>query len=49
MTVLFIALPVALLLGLVFLAAFLWANHSGQFDDLKGPAVRVLHDEDDEQ
>ena len=46
MTVLFIALPVALLLGGAFLIAFLWANRSGQFDDLEGPAVRALDDDD---
>ena len=28
-----------------FLAAFLWAAFSGQFDDLETPAVRVLRDD----
>ena len=28
-----------------FLAAFLWAALSGQFDDVETPAVRVLRDD----
>ena len=39
-------IPVALLLGLGGLGAFLWALRSGQFDDLEGPAHRVLMDDD---
>jgi cbb3-type cytochrome oxidase maturation protein len=31
----------------VFLAAFVWAVRSGQFDDAHTPAIRVLFDEDD--
>ncbi|MEK8090234.1 cbb3-type cytochrome oxidase assembly protein CcoS [Thermithiobacillus plumbiphilus] len=33
----------AIMVGLVFL----WALRSGQFDDLEGPAYRILFDEDD--
>lgn len=40
-------IPVALLLGLVGLVAFLWALRSGQFDDLDGAASRILFEEDD--
>jgi cbb3-type cytochrome oxidase maturation protein len=39
-------IPVALLLGGLGLAAFLWALRSGQFDDPDGAAQRILHDED---
>jgi cbb3-type cytochrome oxidase maturation protein len=46
MTVLLILIPVALLLGTIGLAAFLWALRSGQFDDLDGAGVRILEDED---
>jgi len=28
------------------IAVFFWAVKSGQFDDLEGPAHRILHDED---
>lgn len=39
-------IPVALLLGGLGLAAFLWALKSGQFDDLDGAAYRILFDDD---
>jgi len=39
-------IPVALLLGLIGLAAFLWALRSGQFEDLDGAAHRILLDDD---
>lgn len=40
-------IPIALALGLAGLGAFFWAMRSGQFEDLDGPAYRIL--EDDEQ
>jgi cbb3-type cytochrome oxidase maturation protein len=39
-------IPLALLLGGVWLAAFLWTLKSGQYDDLDGAAYRAL-DEDE--
>ena len=39
-------IPLAILLGLLGLAAFLWALRTGQFDDLDGAAQRVLLDEE---
>lgn len=47
MTNLLLLIPVALLLGLAGLVAFLWALKSGQFDDLDGAANRILFDDDD--
>jgi cbb3-type cytochrome oxidase maturation protein len=41
-------IPIALFLGLLGLAAFMWAMRSGQFDDLDGAGQRILHDEEDE-
>ena len=41
-------IPVALVLGGLGLAGFLWALRSGQFDDLDGAANRVLFDYDDD-
>lgn len=38
-------IPVALGLGGLGLAAFLWAMSNGQFDDLEGAASRILFDE----
>ena len=49
MTGLLLLVPVALLLGLMGLAAFFWALRNGQFDDPDGSAARILIDEDDEQ
>jgi len=43
---LMILIPVALGLGAVGLAAFLWSLRAGQFDDLDGAAVRILRDGD---
>ena len=43
---LLILVPAALTLGLVALAAFLWALRQGQFDDPEGAAGRILFDDD---
>lgn len=48
MTALMILVPAALLLGFVGLLAFLWAQKSGQFDDLEGAAHRAIHDAEDD-
>jgi len=45
MSVVAVLIPIALLLGLLGLAAFLWASSSGQFDDLDGAALRILIDD----
>jgi cbb3-type cytochrome oxidase maturation protein len=42
---LMILIPVALLLGVAGLAAFLWSLRSGQYDDLDGAAVRILRED----
>lgn len=39
-------IPIALLLGLIGLAAFYWSLKSGQYDDLEGAAHRILEDDD---
>ncbi len=41
-------IPIALLLGGIGLAAFLWALRSGQFDDLDGAGHRILFDDDEQ-
>jgi cbb3-type cytochrome oxidase maturation protein len=48
MDVILYLIPLALLLGLIGLGAFLWALKSGQFDDLDGAAHRILFDDEDE-
>ncbi len=46
MNVLIYLVPLALLLGLTGLVAFLWSLKSGQYDDLDGAALRILPDDD---
>ncbi|HVY84553.1 MAG TPA: cbb3-type cytochrome oxidase assembly protein CcoS [Caulobacterales bacterium] len=40
-------IPGALLLGAIGLFAFLWSLRSGQYEDLKGAANRILIDDED--
>lgn len=47
MSVIYVILPLAILLVIIFVASFIWATRTGQYDDLDSPAVRMLHDEDD--
>ncbi|MEM9705213.1 MAG: cbb3-type cytochrome oxidase assembly protein CcoS [Pseudomonadota bacterium] len=46
MSALLFLIPIALLLGGVGLAAFVFALNSGQYEDLDGAAQRVLMDDD---
>lgn len=49
MNVLLYLVPLALALGGIGLAAFLWSLNSGQYDDLEGSAARILSDDDVEE
>ncbi len=46
MTVLIYLVPLALLLGFLWLVMFLWSLNTGQYEDLDGAALRVLDDSD---
>lgn len=46
MSVLAFMIPVALLLGLCGLAAFIWSLKTGQYEDLDGASLRILLDDD---
>jgi cbb3-type cytochrome oxidase maturation protein len=46
MNVLLYLVPMALTLGLVGLAAFMWSLRNRQYEDLQGAAMRVLSDDD---
>lgn len=48
MDVVFILVPTALLLGGIGVMWMLWAVQSDQFDDMEGPAQRILFDDDQE-
>lgn len=47
MNILVILLPIALFLGSLGLAAFIWSMKSGQFDDLEGAGWRAIMNDDD--
>ena len=47
MNVLVFLIPVALGLGGLGLAAFLWSLKSGQYDDLEGNSKRILQDDNE--
>lgn len=46
MNILAILIPVALLLGGLGLAGFIWSIRTGQYDDLEGAARRILIDDE---
>lgn len=41
-----ITIPIAILMGLAALAAFLWALRSGQYEDMDGAGERILGPDD---
>ena len=47
MSAIYIALPIALLLALAGVIAFIWSVRSGQMDDLETPALRILGEDDE--
>ena len=47
MSAIYIALPVALLLALAGVIAFIWSVRSGQMDDLETPALRIFGEDDE--
>lgn len=49
MDILYLLIPMAIILVAAMVGAFLWAAKSGQFDDLEGPAHRILMEEDEPQ
>lgn len=46
MSIVYLVLPLALVIVLAAVLAFVWAARRGQFDDLETPALRMLHDDD---
>jgi cbb3-type cytochrome oxidase maturation protein len=44
-SVIYLVLPLAILLGGAAVAGFVWAARRGQFDDLTTPAMRALQDD----
>ncbi|MBI3140942.1 MAG: cbb3-type cytochrome oxidase assembly protein CcoS [Rhodocyclales bacterium] len=46
MEILYLLIPLSVVLVFLIGAVFWWSLKSGQFDDLEGPAYRVLMDDD---
>ena len=46
MDIVFLLIPLGVVLAFLIAAAFVWSVRSGQFDDLEGPAHRILADDD---
>ncbi len=45
MSVILLLIGFSLFVALIFLAAFVWAVKTGQFDDKYTPSVRILFDD----
>ncbi|MCG2583991.1 cbb3-type cytochrome oxidase assembly protein CcoS [Massilia sp. TS11] len=46
MEAMYLLIPLSVILIVLAVCVFFAMSDSGQFDDLKGPALRVLHDDD---
>jgi len=46
MDILFLLIPVSVVLVFIIGAVLWWSISNGQFDDLEGPAYRILQDDD---
>jgi cbb3-type cytochrome oxidase maturation protein len=45
MSVIIILIVISLIVALLFLAVFVWAVRSGQYDDTVSPSIRILFDD----
>lgn len=45
MEIITLLIPMAIILGALFLGGFIWMARSGQYDDLDTPAHRMLLDD----
>ena len=45
MSVILLLIPLSVVVAAVFLAAFIWAVRSGQFEDTCTPSMRLLTDD----
>jgi cbb3-type cytochrome oxidase maturation protein len=45
MIVIFLLIPLSIIIAICFLAAFIWAVRSGQYEDTCTPAMRLLLEE----
>ena len=45
MSAIYLLIPASLIVALAFLAGFIWAVRSGQYEDTYTPSVRILTDD----
>jgi len=49
MSIIYFLIGCSVLLAVVFLGAFFWAQRNGQHDDLYTPSVRILLDDEPDE
>lgn len=47
MEIIYLLIPLSIILVVLIIWVFIWAIRSGQFDDLEGPAHRIIMEDDD--
>ncbi len=47
MEILYLLIPISLAIVVLAIGVFFWAVKSGQYDDLEGPAWRILYDDEE--
>lgn len=47
MNIIFFLIGCSVFIALIFLAAFFWANKTGQHEDTYTPSVRILFDDEE--
>ncbi len=47
MEIIYLLLPIALILVVIIVWVFMWAVKTDQFEDLEGPAHRIIMEDDD--
>jgi len=46
MNIIYLLIPLALIIAALLIWLFIWAIKTNQFDDLEGPAYKILMDDD---
>lgn len=47
MEIIYLLIPITLILAAIIIWVFMWAVKSDQFEDLEGPAHRIIMEDDD--
>ena len=46
MDILYLLIPISIIFVVIFAVVFIWSVKSGQYEDMEGPAHRILMDND---